>query len=510
MKSKKIKTSLNPIMTLVLLIGFTVVLSGILSLFGVGASYDEINTVTNTYESTYVAVESLFNLSGVKYIFQSTVSNFASFTPLSMLIIILIGIGIMEKSGFLKTLFSLLTHKASKRAITFTLALLCILSSIGGDLAYVVMIPLSALLFYHGRRNPMLGIVISFAALTCGTGLSILETSIDTSLDEITLSASHILDATYTMNHWPYILIMTIAILVMAVAITYIAEKFSVNEVEKYDFKEEKREFKLTKRDVRGLIFAGIFGVIYLLVFIYNIIPGLPLSGNLLDYSQELYIDKLFSSDSFFSQGFVFIVTMLFVILGLFYGLGAKTIKSSNDFCDDLSHSLDGIGKTIILIFLASILINVFKKTNIGTVVTALIANLISNSKFTGIPMLILFFIGVAISTLVLPNSVNKYTILAGSCVPALMNVSFSAEFSQVIFRFAECSTYGLTPIMAYFVIYLAYMENYNTNDTPLGIFKILGYQKKFSLITVAVLLIILIVWYLVGLPLGIGAMSII
>ena len=71
----------------------------------------------------------------------------------------------------------------------------------------------------------------------------------------------------------------------------------------------------------------------------------------------------------------------------------------------------------------------------------------------------------------------------------------------------AEGMTYGLTPIMAYFVIYLAYMEKYNTSDNPIGIFKILNYQKKYALATGAVLLILLIIWYLVGLPIGINVM---
>ena len=413
----------------------------------------------------------------------------------------------MDKSGFLKTTFSLITRKCQKKTITFVLALICIISSIGGDLAYVVMIPLSALLFYYGRRNPLHGIVISFAALTCGTGLSIFKTSVDSSLDALTLDAAHILDSSYTLSYLGYFVIMTVAIFVLAAVITYVAEKFSVNDVPKYEFKDEKKEFKLAKRDIRGLIFAGTFGIIYLLIFIYNIIPGLPLSGNLLDYSQKLYIDKLFNPNSFFSQGFVFIVTIWFVILGLFYGLGSRSIKNNNDFCDYLTHSLDGIGRTIILILLSSILINVFKKTNIGTVVTALIGNLISNCKFTGIPLLLMFFFGTAIATILLPNTVNKWTILASTCVPTLMNVGFSPEFIQVIFRFAESMTYGLTPIMAYFVIYLAYMEKYNTSDKPIGIFKILNYQKKYALATGVVLLILLIIWYLVGLPIGINVM---
>ena len=499
MQNKKDKVSLNPIMTLMILIGLAILLSGILALLGIGA--------TNPAEGNWVAVESLLSLRGIKYIFQSTVANFASFTPLSMLIIILIGIGIMDKSGFLKTTFSLITRKCQKKTITFVLALICIISSIGGDLAYVVMIPLSALLFYYGRRNPLHGIVISFAALTCGTGLSIFKTSVDSSLDVLTLDAAHILDSSYTLSYLGYFVIMTVAIFVLAAVITYVAEKFSVNDVPKYEFKDEKKEFKLAKRDIRGLIFAGTFGIIYLLIFIYNIIPGLPLSGNLLDYSQKLYIDKLFNPNSFFSQGFVFIVTIWFVILGLFYGLGSRSIKNNNDFCDYLTHSLDGIGRTIILILLSSILINVFKKTNIGTVVTALVGNLISNCKFTGIPLLLMFFFGTAIATILLPNTVNKWTILASTCVPTLMNVGFSPEFIQVIFRFAESMTYGLTPIMAYFVIYLAYMEKYNTSDKPIGIFKILNYQKKYALATGVVLLILLIIWYLVGLPIGINVM---
>lgn len=499
MQNKKDKVSLNPIMTLMILIGLAILLSGILALFGVGA--------TNPSEGNWVAVESLLSLRGIKYIFQSTVSNFASFTPLSMLIIILIGIGIMDKSGFLKTTFSLITRKCQKKTITFILALICIISSIGGDLAYVVMIPLSALLFYYGRRNPLHGIVISFAALTCGTGLSIFKTSVDSSLDALTLDAAHILDSSYTLSYLGYFVIMVAAIFALSAVITYVAEKFSVNDVPKYEFKDEKKDFKLAKRDIRGLIFAGTFGIIYLLIFIYNIIPGLPLSGNLLDYSQKLYIDKLFNPNSFFSQGFVFIVTIWFVILGLFYGLGSRSIKNSNDFCDYLTHSLDGIGRTIILILLSSILINIFKKTNIGIVATALIGNVISNCKFTGIPLLLMFFFGTAIATILLPNTVNKWTILASTCVPTLMNVGFSPEFIQVIFRFAESMTYGLTPIMAYFVIYLAYMEKYNTSDNPIGIFKILNYQKKYALATGVVLLILLIIWYLVGLPIGINVM---
>ena len=241
-------------------------------------------------------------------------------------------------------------------------------------------------------------------------------------------------------------------------------------------------------------------------MFIYFIIPGLPFSGNLLDYSQNLYIDKLFSYDSFFSQGFVFIVTMLFVILGLFYGIGARTIKNNYDLCDNLGHSLDDIGKTIVLIFMASVFINVFKKTNIGTVFTALLTNLVAASSFKGIPLIIATFIAVALSTMLLPNPTAKWTIMASTLVPILMNAGISPEMSQVIFRFAESMTFGLTPVMAYFVIYLGFIEQYNQGSNPIPIFRALKYQIPYVITTGIILLLIIVIWYLVGLPLGFGA----
>jgi aminobenzoyl-glutamate transport protein len=126
---------------------------------------------------------------------------------------------------------------------------------------------------------------------------------------------------------------MLAAVILISIIITLIVERFTAHRIEKYEYKEEKKELRLGKREYRGLIFSISAGAIYLLIFIYNIIPGLPFSGKLLDYSQNYYIDKLFSYDSFFSNGFVFIVTIFFVILGLFYGIGAKTIKNNNDFC---------------------------------------------------------------------------------------------------------------------------------------------------------------------------------
>ena len=473
------KINLNPVMTFLILILFTLILSGFLNLIGFEATYNKINIETGEYTVVSESVESLFNLSGIKYIFSSTVSNFTAFTPLSMLIIVLIGIGIMEKSGFLKTSFTILTKFCKKYTITFWLVFLSIIFSLAGDIGYVIMIPLS--------------------------GISLFLTSLDSEMLSYTLANARIIDSTYTLGNFAFLFIMAFTIIVCSFVITFITERISISKVEKYEFKEEKREVRLGKREYRGLIFAIAAGTIYLLIFIYNIIPGLPFSGKLLDYSQNYYIDKLFSYDSFFSNGFVFIVTMFFVILGLFYGIGAKTIKNNNDFCENLTHSLDGTGRTLILILLASVLVNVFKKSNIGVVIVTSLTNVIGKGNLSGLVLILVLFLFTAISTLFLTNPVSKWSILSTTVVPLFMNSGLSPEFAQLITRFAECCTIGLTPLLAYFVIYLSYLEKYNQNDKPITLFTSLKYQVVYGLIVGALLIAIIIGWYLVGLPIGFG-----
>jgi len=503
----KERMTLNPIMTFLILTLITILISGLLSWIGVQSSYNKINANTGEYESMLVTVTSLLNLSGIKYIFSNTLNNFISFTPLSSLIIILIGIGIMEKSGFLKTAFTLLTKYIPKYTVTFVIALLGILLSIAGNISYVVLIPLSALLFKYGKRNPLLGIITAFAGLTCGAGISLFLTSVDSSLLTQTILGAHVLDANYNITVWAFLFIMIVATIAIAFLITYITEKITTSKLEKYEFNSE--EVEIDKTELKGLILSLGAGIIYLLIFIYNIIPGLPLSGALLDNSQVLYIDKLFSSSSFFSMGFVFIITILFIVLGLFYGIGAKTIKNNHDFCNFLGHSLDNVGKVIVLMFIASLFISIFEKTNIGILITSVFANVISATNFTGIPLMFLLFVIGAIATLFLPSSESKWLILAGVTVPVLMNAGLTPAFGQVIFRFSESFTLGLTPLFAYFIVYLAFLENYNQDHKPINLTKSIKYLTPYSLLTGLVLLVLIIGWFLIGLPIGINSYTV-
>lgn len=502
----KNKLVLHPVLTIIILIFLTILISGILTLFNTSAYYNMISS-SGTYIKKLVTVENLFSLSGLKYIFSNTVSNFVAFAPLSMLIITLIGFGVMDKSGFLDSLFYVFTKKASKRAVTFGLSLICILATIAGDLSFIVLIPLAAVLFKYGKRHPKAGIICAFASLGAGIGINLFTSSIESTMLGYTLKNAQILIPEYIISSNFSILFMFILSIIFALIITTVTEKNIVPSLGHYELLEEKEDY-LTKSEKKGLVIALFSGIIYLLIFIYNIIPNAPLGGNLLDYSQTLYIDKLFGFDSFFNHGFVFVITLLFFILGLTYGLTSKSIKSIKDLGDTMSFSLDGIGKVLVLIFFASTFIFIYKQTNIGNVITAAFASLINNSGFVGIPLIIITLLISSICTLFLPATISKWAIMSGSVVPTFMNAGMSPEFASVVFRLGECITYALTPLMAYFIIYLAFMELYSVNDHK-GLFGNLKYMLPYAFYILIIAIIALITFYIINIPLGLGAFPI-
>ena len=401
-----------------------------------------------------------------------------------------------------------MTKKAKKNTVTFALIFICIIASLIGDLSYIIMVPLGALLFLYGKRNPLIGIIASFASLTCGNALSLFFTSNDSSMLNMTLTNAHLIDQTFSASSWSYIIVMIMLIIIMSFVLTNITENYVAKKLPKYEFLEEESvedELVLTRKQMRGLLFSLGAGLIYLLIFIYNIIPGLPFSGNLLDYSQSLYIDKLFSYNSFFSNGFVFVVAVFFVILGLSYGIGAKTIKNNKEFIDALGYSLNGIGKVLVMIFAASAFINIFKQSNIGNVLVGALTNVMQNSSFAGLPLIIMLFVFAVVMSLFQPNILFSYNIVSG-VIPRLMNVGINPLFSQLTFRLGSSVALGLTPVYAYFIIYLAYLENYNQSNKPITIWEAIKYQLPYAIITAVVYLAFIVIWYIIKFPLGIGA----
>ena len=106
----------------------------------------------------------------------------------------------MDKSGFLDTLFFVLTKKLNKAFVTFILVVLCLIASVTGDLTFVIFIPLSGLLFKYGKRNPMAGIITAFISLSLGYGVHLGLSGTESALVNMTEIAAGTITRNYHID----------------------------------------------------------------------------------------------------------------------------------------------------------------------------------------------------------------------------------------------------------------------------------------------------------------------
>ena len=501
----KNKKKLSPIVTCILLTAVVILLSGFLSLLKVQAEYTTVSKVTNELVNNVVEVRNLFSLSGFKHIFTTAVSGFINFEPLPILIIVLIGIGVLEKSGFLEAFFTLLTKNTKKNTVTFILIFISLAFSLVGNIGFVIMLPLGALLFKYGRRNPQGGVIATFAALAFGTSINIFMTATDSTLITYTLKAARLIDPNYKIGTFFALFLMIVMLIVTSIIFTIITEKKIMPRLPRIDYDE--KEFVITNKHLRGLIVGLGLGLLYSLVIIYMIIPNLPLSGALLDTTASKYIDMVFGAKSLFNQGFVFIVTVLFAIIGFGYGFMTKSIRSSKDVSESLSYSLDGVGYILVLMFFASLFINAYEQSNIGTVLIAFSSTILGSLNVTGSLLIIITVLVVAITNLFCTNTVLKWSILSASIVPLFMNASISPEYAQIVYSAGDAMTNGLTPLFVFFVIYIALLEKYNKSENVVTIFGSIRMVVPYSIYITIIWLVVLIGWFMIGLPVGISTL---
>lgn len=520
-KLKLKKFYLHPVTAFILLTFLVMILSGICSLLQMQATYSTINPTTGQLENTLVTVENLFGFNGLKYIISNAAKNFISFTTLSTLLISLIGLSIAQATGLLDTFIKRVLVKIDNKKITFMIIFLATVSSLINDIGYVIIIPLAALIFLKNNRNPLAGIIAAFCGVAFGYGVTMFVGSMEVNLMSTTQAAAKLIDANYHVALSSNLIIIMVTSIILSIVGTLIVEKLIIPKLGRYKDindlartseievienieEEEQRKLAAEIHEKKGMKNATITAIIFAIIFIYSLIPNLPFSGMLLDMNESTYLGQVFGPNSYFQDGFTYMVSLFFITTGLAYGLGAKTIKNDKELLTETSKYMTEVTALIPMVFFATQFIAVFRKTNIDTILTAWGANLISKLDISGIPLIILVVFILIIINLFNTTPTAKWLILAPVMVPKLMQANISPEFTQFILRATDSMTKGITPLLTYFVIFVGYLNIYNPNKKrPITIGRSLRLIMPYCLIISFVWLVIILLWYLTGLPVG-------
>lgn len=438
---------------------------------------------------------SLLTLTGLHRILTEMVTNFTSFAPLGTVLTAILGIAVAEGSGLIGAALKLLVLSAPRRLLTFAIVFAGVMSNAASEVGYVLLVPLAAVIFLAVGRHPIAGLAAAFAGVSGGYSANLLLGTVDPLLAGLSEEAARIVTPGYQVNPACNYYFMAASTFIIASVGTLITEKIVVPRLGEYTGEEKPGEItELSGAEKRGLWFALIVALILIGLILWGTVPS---SGFLRDPQTGGLLRSPFMSG---------IVAMIFVggaLLGIAYGIGARTVRSDSDVINAMGKAMSTLGVYLVLVFFAAQFVAFFNWTNLGLIVAVKGAELLRASGLGTIPLIVAFVLVSATINLFMGSASAKWAIMAPVFVPMFMLLGYTPEFTQAAYRIGDSVTNVISPMMSYFALIVAFTQRYNHKA---GIGTIIATMLPYSITFLIVWTILLIVWILGGLPLGPGA----
>ncbi|MBE9051917.1 AbgT family transporter [Nostocales cyanobacterium LEGE 11386] len=442
-----------------------------------------------------ITAVSLLTSDGIRRIFTSAVKNFTDFPPLGTVLVAMLGVGVAEATGLLSALLRKLVLIAPSKFICPVVVFAGIMANIAADAGYVVLIPLGAIIFLAFRRHPLAGLAAAFAGVAGGFSANLLISSLDPLLAGLTQSAVQLINPNYQVNATANYYFMAVSTFLITAIGWFVTEKIVEPRLGNYDGEISLPMAQLSVAEHKGLRWAGYS----LLAFIgFLLVMVLPPQGILRDP------EKLTIIPSPFLDSIVFIISLAFLIPGIFYGKAAGTIQNDKDVAKALSNSMSAMGYYIVLAFIAAQFIAYFTWSNLGVIMAINGAEFLKSTGITGAPLLILFILISMLLNLFVGSASAKWAIMAPVFVPMFMLMGYSPELTQAAYRIGDSTTNIITPLMPYFPLVVAFGQKYDKN---LGIGTLITMMLPYAIAFLLGWSSLLIIWFVLGLPLGPGAL---
>lgn len=514
----------HPVMMFAYLIVFVILLSWFLSLLGVSVTESITvpadanpsgNVVQDYYEDltvpihemgsspqdwkiieTEVPIKSLISVEGIRFIFSSFVNNFAGFSVVAVVFVAMMGAGVAEESGLLGSLIRKMVGAAPKWALTFLLIFVGVLSSVASDAGYLILIPLAAASFASVGRHPLAGLGAGFAGVAAIFMVNVALTPTDAMITEIANEAiggqGHPL--TIVANYY----FMVASSFIMALVAALVTEKIVEPRLGPWHPEggvtaaEEVQSDPAA--DKRGSRFAliGIL-VVLAIVALATFPPGAPLrdpeSGDII--GQTPFMDSL-----------LFIIMLAFLVSGVCYGIGARTMKGPNDVLAAITKTFAGLGGMVLMLLMISQFIAYFNWTNLPAVIAGSLADVLEQANIGAVPLLLGFMLVILLLDFIMPGSLPKWAIFAPIFVPLFMRLDVAPQTLLAAYRVADSPVNALTPLMVYLPFIVTVAQRYQKKA---GIGTVVALMMPYAAIIFVVWVVLFLAWFVLGIPLGPG-----
>ncbi|HLR14638.1 MAG TPA: AbgT family transporter [Bacillota bacterium] len=474
----------DPVMLFVIIAVIILICSTVFSLLGTSA----VHPVTNET----IKVVNLLSADGIIQILTGLVDNFTSFPPLGLVLVVMLGVGVAESTGFISTVMKTTILSAPRKLILPTIVLVAILGNAAADAAMVVLPPIVAMIFIALGRHPIAGLAAAYASVAGGFSANLLISVLDPLVSGFTQTGADMIDPNYVANPAMNYYFLAVSALVLVPVAVWITTRIVEPRLGKYTGKVEKQE-SVTPLEKRGFIWAVASIGILIVLLLITILP----ENGMLRHPETGSI-----TDSPFMDSIVPIMMIIFLVPALIYGKITGSIKNTKDVADHLAKSMSSMGVYIVIAFVAAQMIAFFSWSNLGPIVAIKGADLLQAIGFTGLPMFIGFIIIAALINLMVASASAKWAILAPVFVPMFMLLGYSPAVTQVAYRIGDSITNPITPMLAYFAIALTFAKKY---DKRIGIGTFMSSLLPYTIGFAIMWILLFIIWFIFKIPLGPG-----
>lgn len=520
----------HPVMMFLYLILLVIVLSTILDLFGVSITedvlvpvdqavemeytpefpgdpsqpnviVDESGTITFVIEEQTVTARSLLSIAGLRFIFTSFVNNFAGFSVVAVIFVAMIGVGVAEEAGLMAALIRRLVAVAPAGLLTFIIVLIGGLSSVATDAGYLILIPLGAAAFLSVGRHPLAGIAAAYAGVSAAFSVNIMVVPLDAMLTEMTNESIAIATPGESITITANFFFETVSMIVMALIITIITERmieprlgaFRANPSD--DATAETPEAQVDQQaEGRGLRYCLYATLGAVAVFaLLTVPPGAPLR----DPATGAII-----GDTPFMDSLIFMITLIFLAAGMGFGYGAGTLTSSTDIINAVVKTFASLAGLIFMLLIISQFIAYFNFSNMPNIIAGAMAHLLEQANVHELLLLIGMILVIFLLDLIIPGAMPKWAIFAPIFVPLFIRLGVAPQTVLAAYRIGDSPMNVITPLMVYLPFIVIVAQRY---DKTSGIGTIISLMIPYTFIVLVLWLVLFVLWYLLGIPLGPG-----
>lgn len=448
-------------------------------------------TISLNNSKEVLIIKNLLNREGIIWILKNSVKNFINFPPLGMVLVTMLGIGLAEETNFLKTLLKLCIVKAPIKLVTSIVVFSGIMGNVAGSAVFIIIPPLAAIIFRSLGKHPIAGLAAGFIGVSGGLSANLLITPTDVINAGITDLSAKIIDTNYSVNpsaNWYFMIVSTFLLTLVG---TIVIEKIIEPRLGKFqDYHDDDNLMNITIEEKKALKISGISTLIYIVLILITIVP----SNGILRGSNGSLVP------SPFLDSMIPILTLLFFIPALTYGIITKQISCGNDLIKLLSKALSGLSSFILLCFFAAQFVSFFSYTNLGVWISITGASYLKSINISGLPVILMFILFCTFTNFFIGSLSAKWTILAPIFVPMFMEMGLSPEFTQAAFRIADSVTNPISPLEPFIPFILITMQKYNPKY---GLGTLISIMLPLSISFLIFWTLLLIFWFIFNLPLG-------